>query len=110
MTHPEQTPRTNDFARSGDASAEDWTDFASQLECKLSAANARIAALESELGISNGALTLAAMDYPARIATLEAKYKELRELAMAVLSEMWDANVETPSCKALRGALGDKDE
>lgn len=30
-----KTPLTDEFARSGDASAEDWTDFARSLELRL---------------------------------------------------------------------------
>lgn len=37
-----KTPRTDEFARSGDASAEDWTDFARELERDLAASQARV--------------------------------------------------------------------
>ena len=39
---------------------------------------------------------------------LAAAYLELRELAKAVIDELWDANTETPTCKALRAALGEE--
>ncbi len=53
------TPRTDEFARSGDASAEDWTDFARDLERDLAAAQQEIIVLNGIIRVRSDLLATA---------------------------------------------------